>query len=180
MLVYNFYFTKGKSMKNTKTTKQSCPIKNTLKEHRKLILALVAAFLVGFCFKALISPSVKVAVVDVQKIVSNSKDMAELQQSITQVSQELQEWLTTVRADLEKQKNRQKKDELTKKYNEEFAQKQQAIQENYNEKLSQIDEKINQIIAQTAKKEGYKITLFKTSVLNGGTDITDKVIEQIK
>ena len=152
-------------------------------------LAMIAAiaFVLGIGAKALMTPKpgveiAKIAVVDVKQVVNASKDVNELRQKNQARSQELQEWVKKTAAEIEKKAGGDKKKgaDLAAKYNDEFAAKQQAMQEEYAAELQKIDDKISKQMANLAKKEGFDIVFAKEVVLEGGIDITDKVIEMVK
>ena len=46
--------------------------------------------------------------------------------------------------------------------------------------LQASDKKLNDIINSVAEKEGLKVVINKASVVTGGTDITDSVVEQVQ
>jgi len=141
-----------------------------------VVVAVVAvALCCGLCCKK----GAKVAVVDVQKVVSQSRPVAELRQDMQNQMAQLQEWVNKSNAEIDTEKDQEKKDALTKARQEELAQKQQIIQKDYAEKLKQLDESLTKIIEKTAKEEGFSVTLVKSSVAAGGTDITDKVIAKV-
>ena len=122
----------------------------------------------------------KVAVVDVNAIVSNSSQVKALKNEQQAKLKDLDNWLKTVRADIEKQSTKENKEKLVKKYDAEFAKKQKAIKENYAKKLEEIDKNINQKIEEKAKADNIDIILVKNTVLYGGTDITKDLIKAIK
>ena len=122
----------------------------------------------------------KVAVVDVNAIVSNSSQVKALKNEQQAKLKELDNWLKTVRADIEKQSTKENKEKLVKKYDAEFTKKQKAIKDNYTKKLQEIDKNINQKIEEKAKADNIDIILTKSNVLYGGLDITNDLIKAIK
>ena len=151
-----------------------------MKKYVEYVVVIVVAALLGCaiccgCCKK----SSKIAVVDVQKIVSMSRPVAELRQDMQGQMSNLQAWVNASNAQIEKEGSQEKKDALTKQYQEELMNKQQAIQKDYAEKLQKLDADLTKIIETTAKEEGLGITLVKGSVAAGGTDITDKVIAKL-
>jgi len=140
-----------------------------------VVLAVFLFCCCGFCCKK----GAKVAVVDVQRIVAQARPVVDLRQEMQTKVGNLQEWVNASNAEIDKASSQDKKDELTKKYQEELAQKQQTIQQDYALKLQQLDAEITKIIEETAKSEGFSVTLIKASVAAGGVDITDKVIARL-
>ena len=123
---------------------------------------------------------VRYAVVDVQRIVSNSSDVARLKEDQERKMLELQEWIKGPNETLEKEKDEKKKAELAEKFQHELEEKRQEIQVNYVKELQRVDAKITGIIETVAKAEGFSMSFSKGSLLHGGTDITDKVLELVK
>ena len=145
------------------------------------IIVIVVAALLGcaICCGCCCKKGSKIAVVDVQKVVSMSRPVAELRQDMQGQMSNLQAWVNDSNAKINQESSQEKKDELTKQYQEELLQKQQLIQRDYAEKLQKLDDDLTKIIEATAKEEGLSITLVKGSVAAGGTDITDKVIAKL-
>jgi Skp family chaperone for outer membrane proteins len=121
----------------------------------------------------------KIAVVDVQRVVSQSRPVAELRQDVQAQMGSLQQWIEASNTEINNEKSPEEKEALTKQRQEELMQKQQLIQSDYAEKLQKLDADLTATIEKTAKAEGFNITLVKGSVATGGTDITEKVIENL-
>lgn len=148
----------------------------------KKYLIITVSFLLGLSVNNFAMSDVpsKIAVVDVNRVVSNSSQVMALKKEQNLKNEELQKWLTTARADVEKQKTQEGKEKLAKKYDSDFAKKQQAIQKDYTDKLQAIDKDISGVIAKTAKDKGYDVVLAKGVVLYGGDDITNTISKLIK
>lgn len=145
-------------------------------------LLIAGAFILGLGLNNFAMSDVpsKIAVVDVNRVVSNSSQVMALKKEQNLKNEELQKWLNTARADVEKQKTQEGKEKLAKKYDSDFQKKQQAIQKNYTDKLQSIDKDISGVIAKTAKDKGYDVVLAKGVVLYGGDDITNTISKLIK
>ena len=145
-------------------------------------LLITGAFILGLGFNtfAMSDMPSKIAVVDVNRVVSNSSQVMALKKEQNLKNEELQKWLNTARADVEKQKTQEGKEKLAKKYDSDFQKKQQAIQKDYADKLQSIDKDISGVIAKTAKDKGYDVVLAKGVVLYGGEDITNAISKLIK
>ena len=122
----------------------------------------------------------KIAVVDVNKVVSDSKEVKALKAQQDKKKDELVKWLETVKTDINKQSSNENKVKLAKKYDSELAKKQDANRKDYTKKLQTIDKNISAIINQTAKAQGYTIVFAKSSVLYGGDDITGVISKAVK
>ena len=147
-----------------------------LNKYIVLCLAVVLGFFICCC--CCCKKGDRIAVVDVQKIVGQSRPVAELRQDMQIQMNELQAWVSASNAEIEKAKEGDK-EALTQKYQAELQQKQQNLQKAQAEKLQQIDADITKLIEKVAKEEGFTVTLVKTTVATGGTDITDKVIAKL-
>lgn len=148
----------------------------------KKVLLITGAFILGLGFNNFAMSDVpsKIAVVDVNRVVSNSSQVMALKKEQNLKNEELHKWLTTAKADVEKQKTQEGKEKLIKKYDSDFQKKQQAIQKDYTDKLQAIDKDISGVIAKTAKDKGYDVVLAKGVVLYGGEDITNTISKLIK
>ncbi len=143
---------------------------------------IAAAFALGLGLNNLAISNVpsKIAVADVNKIVSQSSQVMALKKEQQLKMEELQKWLVNARKDVEKQSTKEGKEKLVKKYDGEFQKKQQAIQKNYTAKLQSIDKEISAVIAKEAKAKGYDIVIAKNVVLYGGDDITQSIAKLVK
>ncbi len=122
----------------------------------------------------------KVAVVDVQKIISSSSQVKALKEEQKKKSQDLAKFVENAKVSLDKEKDEAKKKSLEEKYNKEFQTKRSSIAKNYETKLLEIDKNITNIINANAKTNGYNLVLAKGVVLSGGIDITDEIAKQVK
>ena len=157
--------------------------KNIKKQITTLTIA-ITAFAIGMGFNNIamsnIPANYKVAVVDLNTVVSKSAQVKALKKEQQTKLQELQKWIETVRADVAKQSTQESKEKLVKKYDAEFAKKQETIKKNYAMKLQAIDKSITATIAQEAKAQNYNLVLSKSSVLYGGDDITASIAKNVK
>lgn len=155
-----------------------------MKKQITTLTIAIAAFAIGMGFNNIamsdIPANYKVAVVDVNAVVSKSAQVQALKKEQQTKLQELQKWLNNARADVAKQSTDENKQKLAKKYDAEFAKKQEAIKKNYATKLQAIDKSITATIAQEAKAQNYNLVLSKGSVLYGGDDITASIAKVVK
>jgi len=150
---------------------------------RNLKLGVVALLAIGIALGTCNVASAeggKVAVVDVQKIVSESKQVKALKDEQIKKAEELNKWVEKARADVNKQTTDAAKEKLLKKYDDEFAKKREANANDYAKKLTAIDNSISATIAAQAKAKGYDIVIAKSTVLYGGDDITADVAKAVK
>jgi len=122
----------------------------------------------GFC----------VAVVDVQKIVENSPQISALKAEQKNKINGLATFVEKAKADVAKQADDAKKKALEESYNKELNTKKAAIDKDAATKLVEFDKSVRDIIK--AKAANFDLVLTKSSVIDGGTDITDEVIKELK
>ena len=147
---------------------------------KKRLLSGLLMLSIGLCIAAPAFAAESIAVVDVRKVVSNSKQVQALKSEQDKKNQELKKWLDTVRADIAKQSTDANKQKLAKKYDAELAKKKEVIQKDYAKKLAEIDKSITATISDYAKSKGYTIVISKTDVIYGGIDITSDVSKLVK
>ena len=121
----------------------------------------------------------RIAVVDVQAVVSKSAQVQALKKEQQAKMQDLEKWLKTAQTDVEKQQTKEGKEKLLKKYNAEFAKKKEAIAKDYAARLQAVDKSITETISTTAKAKGYNMVISKGVVVFGGDDITADVQKSV-
>jgi len=152
----------------------------------KKILAIVAlgCFSLGIGANNFVMSEVtrnfSLAVVDVQKVVSSSKQVNALKDEQKSKIGGLTEFVKTAKNAVEKESDPVKKKALEEKYNKELVSKKEAIEKEYVKKLSNIDSNISALIASKAKAKGYDVVLAKGVVLYGGEDITNEIAKEVK
>ena len=153
-----------------------------MKNGIKYLALTLSAFVIGMTVNNFAVSNVpsKIAVVDVQKVVSSSTQVKNLRAERAAKVKDLADFVKTARASVAKETNATKKKALEDKYNKELNQKRNAIQNDYSKKLAAIDKSISSVIAQKAKAANYDIVIAKGVVLYGGTDITAEITKSIK
>ena len=136
--------------------------------------------LLGFSMHSVASVPSRIAVIDVNGVLSQSTQVMALQKDQKLKSEEFQKWLNTAKADVEKQKTKDGKEKLINKYEAEYSKRQETMQRDYTAKLQKIDTEISAVIAQEAKSKGYDVVLSKNVVLYGGVDLTGDVAKKVK
>ena len=123
----------------------------------------------------------KYATVDVQKVVTSSKQVNALKTEQNAKMRELSEFVQKANKQLSQTSDQKKKEELEKKLNTELNNKKIKMEKEYASKLEAIDKNISNVISNVAKQKGFELVLAKGVVLYGkGTDITDEVIQLVK
>jgi len=122
----------------------------------------------------------KVAVVDVQKVVSSSKQVNTLKDEQRAKLEDLTKFVNNARGEVAKETDPAKKKALEEKYNKELQSKKEAIDKDYTNKLTNIDKAISAQIATKAKADGYDLVLAKSVILYGGKDITSEITKIVK
>ena len=74
----------------------------------------------------------------------------------------------------------EKKKKLSEQYLSEINSKKESYDKVYASALQASDDKLNNVINSVAEKEGLKVVFNKSSLVQGGIDITDSVIELVK
>ena len=149
---------------------------------RKEILGtiiIVAVFALGYSINNIAASNTnseyRVAVVDIQKIVSNSSEITTLKAEQEKQIQNLEKTINKAREEISKEKNPDKIAQLEEKYRNEINKQKLAIDTSYNSKLTAIDNKIKTAIVEKARSMNYNIVLPKNTVIFGGDDITEQV-----
>lgn len=123
---------------------------------------------------------INVAVVDVQKLVESSPEINALKVDRKNKLQDLQSFVDKAKSDVAKETNVSRKTSLEADYNKELNLRKDSIDKDYLKKISDIDKNITTLINTKSKELGYDLVLTKSCVLNGGTDITSKIIKELK
>ena len=154
---------------------------------KKKILAtfiVIGAFVCGYSINSIAvsntAPEYKIAVVDIQQIVANSKEITALKLDQQKQMQNMQSTIEKAKSEISKEKDPAKIAQLEDKYRNEINKQKPALDESYNEKLKAIDSKIKTAVVEKARSMHYNLVLPKNTVLFGGDDITDQVAGIIK
>lgn len=130
-----------------------------------LTVIIAAALLVGGCS----SGPGAVGVIDVNKVMSDSPKVKQLQEQLNVRAKELSD-------QLEKDKASLSADEFQKRQETaygEFLKTKQDLE-------TQVDASIKQSLDAVAKEKKLGVILYKNSIAHGGTDITDDVIKKMQ
>lgn len=121
-----------------------------------------------------------VAVVDIPLVVQKSPQITALRTERQNKLNDLETFVVNARKDVAAQKTDDAKKALEDKYNKELNERKDAIDADFAKKLAAIDNDITALIRIKAKKLGYNLTLVKGSVIDGGSDITNEIIKELK
>lgn len=121
-----------------------------------------------------------VAVVDIPLVVQKSPQITALRTERQNKLTDLETFVTNARKDVAAQKTDDAKKALEDKYNKELNERKDAIDADFAKKLTAIDNDITTLIRIKAKKLGYDLTLVKGSVIDGGSDITNEIIKELR
>lgn len=116
-----------------------------------------------------------IAVVDLQKIVSNSNQVKQLKQEHAKKMEELNKIIVNARGEIANETDENKIIKIEEKYTNEFNTKKSLLEKDYNNRLSSIEKNIKDEIAKKAQKDKYDYVFAKSVLLYGGKDITDEI-----
>ena len=139
---------------------------------KQSFLVIILGFFLTTCFAA---AEDSIAVVDLQKIVSNSAQVKQLKQEHAKKVEELNKIVINARGEIANETDENKILKIEEKYTNEFNAKKSLLDKEYNNRLSAIEKNIKEEIAKKAKKDDYDFVFAKSVVLYGGKDITDEI-----
>ena len=146
-----------------------------------VLIAVVAAVISSLVtYKAMARKAANFAVVDVQRVVMSSKDLVALNSERNAQIQNLRKMADEANAEINKEKKEDEKKKLSEKHLAQINAKKAEYDKEYASALQASDQKLNGIINSVAEKEGLKIVFNKSSLVTGGVDITDAVVEQVR
>ena len=116
-----------------------------------------------------------IAVVDLQKIVSNSAHVKQLKQEHAKKMDELNKIIVNARGEISNETDSAKILQLEEKYTKEFNTKKSALEKDYNARLNAIEKSIKDEIAKKAQADKYDYVFAKSVLLYGGKDITNEI-----
>ena len=116
-----------------------------------------------------------IAVIDLQKIVSNSSQVKKLKEEHAKKMEELNKIIINARGEIGNETDNNKIVELEEKYTKEFNMKKNILEAQYNKKLEEIEKNIKEEISKKAKNDNYDYVFAKSVVLYGGKDITNEI-----
>lgn len=145
----------------------------------KNIFSILIALSIGF-FTCANATETKVAVIDVQKVLTKSAQLQALKKEQENNRKDLAKFIKSASDSIKKEADTKKKEALAKKYDKELKAKQEANSKSYKTKLEAIDKSISNTINEQAKILGYDLVFTKGVVLYGADDITEAVLKVVK
>ena len=142
------------------------------------IFAVLSVMLLPSAFA--VNDAQKIAVVDIQKVVSASAQVKALKASQETKNKELAAFIKKAQEDVNKQTDVAKKKSLAESYEKQLKAKREANIKDYTTKLKAADANITAQIGNKAKELGYTMVIPKSTVIWGGDDITETVLKGIK
>ncbi|SMC38597.1 OmpH family outer membrane protein [Sporomusa malonica] len=135
----------------------------------RMILVLVLVFVAGLALTGCNTGQAAIGVLDVNKVMADSPKVKQFQDQLNVKGKELSDQLEKDKASISAEEF-QKRQETA--YGE-FLKIKQDLE-------TQIDNAIKQAIEQVSKEKKLGVVLYKNSVAQGGTDITDDVIKKMQ
>jgi len=153
-----------------------------MKNNIWFVVACVLVFCVGYNMNEVAIPfsKYKVAVVDVSEVLSNSKEVKELQRAQEKEMEELNILISKAQNELLNETDKTKLLQKEADYKQQIETKKSDIDKKYNSKLAKINDNIKTLVTQEAKKSNYNLVLPTGMVITGGDDITQDVVKKIK
>ena len=153
-----------------------------MKKHLWFIAVCLMAFVAGYSInsKAISDTGCRVAVVDVQSLISKSSEVNALKADQQKKLDAMKTTVDKAREEISKETDPVKIAALEEKYRNEINNQKNALDAEYNTKLHQIDNNIKSIVIEKAKSMQYNLVLPKNIVLYGGDDITAEVAKSVK
>ena len=122
----------------------------------------------------------KIAIANVQEIISASPKVQALQAEQKAKIENLASFVKTANEEISHEKSDKIKQELEKKYSLELAHQKVTFEEEYLKKLAAISDELGQRIQEESKKMGYDVVISKDVTIAGSKDITEELKEVIK
>ncbi len=147
-----------------------------------VVLVAIAASVISslVTYKAISADKMKFAVVDVQRVVLSSKEIAALSAERQAQIQELKKMADEANMKITAEQDQAAKKALSEASLATINAKKDTFDKIHASGLQAADKRINDVINAVAEKEGLAVVFNKTSLVNGGTDITDAVVEQVR
>lgn len=153
---------------------------------KKYILILSISIIAFTCGYSLNNKAIsgdtdyKIAVVDLQQLISNSNEVKKLKAEQEKKMQTMQSTLEKARVEMSKETDKDKLAAIEEKYRNDINSQKTAMEQEYNTKFNEIDKNIRNAVIEKARAMNYNLVLPKNIVLLGGDDITAQVAQSVK
>lgn len=148
---------------------------------RKFTVMVIAVFAAG-----MISAPVHAATfgyIDIQKVFSSYGKTKRTEEELKKKEQLIKDEVLKKQKQIEKERNNNMSDgdlrKLAEKFEKELEPQKAELMEIQDKKMQEIRNDIMKASEITAKAMGIDIVLDKQAIVSGGTDLSDKVIEQL-
>ena len=141
-----------------------------------LILTILICSFIFVCTTA-VAKTENIGVVNINKILENYTTAQEVTADLKVQEDELQKLVVDAKKQIKKAKTPLEKKNLEEKLTEQFSIKRNVYAKEQSEKWKKIENKVFAEIKKVAKNKKIDMVLNKQSVIIGGEDITDKVID---
>ena len=146
-----------------------------------ILMAILAAVVSSFVtYKATVGNAQRVAVVDLQRVIMESKDVAALKVMRDGQMQNLKNMADAANNEIKEEKNEENRKKMSEAYLARINVQKENYDKLYASALQASDQKLNDTVKAVAQKQGLNIIINKASIIDGGVDITDSVIEILK
>ena len=135
----------------------------------KIVVALVTVFVMSLFLGGCSFGKTNIGVLDVNKVMTDSPQVKAYQDQLNTKGKELSDQLEKDKASLSQEDFQTHQ----KAAYDEFMKVKQDLE-------GQIDSAIKQALEQVAKEKNLGVVVYKNSVAQGGTDITDDVIKKMQ
>lgn len=122
----------------------------------------------------------KVGVIDVQKVVTASKEVERVKKEHETNKKLLVSYIKLSAEKMNKEKDPKRKEEMKKQFTNELTAKKESMDKVYAEKLMKINNDMNIQVSKLAKERNYDLILTQEAVLYGGDDLTKDLIKLVK
>lgn len=153
-----------------------------MKKHIWFLTICLLAFIAGYSInsKAISDTGYRVAVVDVQALISKSSEVNALKADQQRKIDAMKATVDKAREEISKETDSVKIAQIEEKYRNDINNQKNVLDNEYNAKLKQIDNNIKNLVVTKAKGLQYNLVLPKNIVLFGGDDITNEVAKSVK
>jgi outer membrane protein len=140
-----------------------------MRQKRSMAIVVIAVFALALLLGGCSTGASTVGVLDVNKVMSESPKVKQLQEQLNAKAKELSDTLEKDKASIS-QDEFQKRQETA--YGE-FLKIKQDLE-------SQVDASIKQALEDVSKEKKLGVVIYKNSVAQGGIDITDDVLKKMQ